>query len=192
MLEDFKEFYKHPKYSTNRMWHFFQHLHKQVGKASPPLFRISQPLLLIVFHYWFLCLFPTLGNCHFSFFGYSFLLLELSPCSCMPSSTFETLSLEDSFISCPHTTDHSVLGLDCISLCLYCLCWVLQSWKQMALINLPIRLVAGHPSVTMGSCLIIYLYWNSSNKISRIYLLVNSLDEKRKCHNPYFNIFYKT
>lgn len=74
MLEDFKEFFNHPKYTANRMWHFIQHVHKQVGKASPPLFGISQPytsdciaLLIPVSQFptfgilIFLLLIPTLG-----------------------------------------------------------------------------------------------------------------------------------
>lgn len=72
--------------------HFFQLLHKQVGKASPPLSGVSQAI-----DFWSR---STIDSCvsvsHnwlFNFFSYSFLPLKLSPSSCLPSSTPWRLAL---------------------------------------------------------------------------------------------------
>lgn len=154
MLEDFKEFFIHPKYTANRMWHFIQHVHKQVGKASPPLFGISQPYtsdciaLLIP-----LSQFPTFGILiFFVTHSYPWSFLPAPACQVPPLKLCPLKALSQ--VVLPPLTTLS-WGWTAFWECLCCILrpGVLQSWKQVALINHPIiTFAAGHPSVTMGLC----------------------------------------
>lgn len=121
--------FNHPEYTTDGKWHWLRMADVSsnfcTNKLVKPLCLFSDSLmpytsdrtslLIPVSH------FPTIG---FLFFPYSFLLLELSPCSCLPSSTLKLCSLKAlSFTSGPYSIDHSVPCLGCISLCLYCILW---------------------------------------------------------------------
>lgn len=193
MLEDFKEFFNHPRNTTNRMWHFFQLLHKQVGEASPPLFWD-----LSTIHFWLYFITDSCvsvsHNSHFKFFlllvstlgAFSlFLNAKFHLWNSVPWRLFHKWSLH-------HWPLSPGAGLHFFVPVLHSQTRSSQSWKQMALINLPItRLVAGHPSVTKGSRLTMSCTETAEIKVSRLHFLANSLDEKSKCHNPQFNIFYK-
>lgn len=145
--------------------HSFQFLHKQVGKAFPPLFWVSCAI-----HFWSYIVIDSCGSFShtwlFNFFlaySYPWSFLPAPGCQAPPLKLWSLKAF--SFTSHPCTTGHSVPCLNWISLCLWCILWGsdwelsigLQSGKQMALIYLAIsRHLEGHILVTVRPSLIVY------------------------------------
>lgn len=140
--------------------HFFQLLHKQVGKASPPLFGVSCAI-----HFWSYFVIDSCVSVSHNWL-FNFFLTHSYPWSFLPAPACQVpplkLSLEGSFfhkLSLHHWPLSPAAELHFFVPVLHSLGarpGVLQPWKQMVLINLPsTRFLAGHTSVTVGSCLTI-------------------------------------
>lgn len=96
--------FNHPEYTTDGKWHWLRMADISsnfcTNKLVKPLRLFLESLVPYTSDHTSLLIpvsqFPTIGFLIFFFF-YSFLPLELTPCSCLPSSTLVTLFLEGSF-----------------------------------------------------------------------------------------------